>query len=151
MCRALELWEQRRDERYQRLRQLRDEFEHRITAEFPDVVVHGAQAPRLPNTTSLSFPGINRQALVIALDMVGVECSTGSACASGSSEPSATLTAMQLDNALIQSAIRFSFGAFQAKEEVAAAIERTIRVVRRLRNLPPNSTPKSPQKPAISL
>lgn len=128
MCRALEIWERERMDRVQRLTQLRDRFEAALRAQHANLVVHGSQAPRLPNTSSISFPGLDRQALVIALDLVGIECSTGSACESGSSEPSATLVAMGLDNDLVQSAVRFSFGPSQTEAEIDEAVRRILSV-----------------------
>jgi len=121
-----------------RMQSLRNELEDRLRSEFADLVVIGAEMetiwPRLPNTSCISFPGINRQALVIALDLAGVACSTGSACASGSSEPSATLVAMGLPKPVIEGAVRFSVGAFTTAEEVAEACRRIIRTVKHLRS-----------------
>ena len=76
------------------MRELRDRFERAIRAGWPAAVVIGADAPRLPHTSNIAFVGLDRQALFIALDQAGVACSTGSACASGSSEPSPALVAM---------------------------------------------------------
>ena len=72
-------------------------FERQILAGCPDAVVIGADADRLPHTSNIAFVGLDRQALFMALDQAGVACSTGSACASGSSEPSPALLAMGLD------------------------------------------------------
>jgi cysteine desulfurase len=121
-------------ERAARMQQLRDELERLILAETPDTIVIGSTAPRLPNTSCISFPGLNRQALVMALDMAGVACSTGSACASGSSEPSPTLVAMGLEKAVIDGAIRLSLGAFTTASEVAEAARRIIKAVKHLRS-----------------
>src|SRR5581483_1614923 len=98
--------------RARRMQSLRDELEKTLRAELPEMVIVGEQSPRLPNTSCVSFPGLDRQALVMALDLAGVACSTGSACASGSSEPSPTLLAMGLPKAIIDGAIRLSLGAF---------------------------------------
>src|SRR5262249_25635194 len=106
-------------DRAARMKSLRDELEEMLRAEFPEMVIIGEKAPRLPNTSCISFPGLERQALVIALDLADVACSTGSACASGSSEPSPTLVAMGLPQPVIDGAIRLSLGAFTGAEEVA--------------------------------
>ncbi|MCA9106564.1 MAG: cysteine desulfurase [Planctomycetales bacterium] len=100
-----------------RLRQLRDSFESTLRAGCPEAVFLGADRDRLPNTSLVAFPGLDRQALVMAAGMAGVACSSGSACASGSSEPSPTLLAMGVAPTLIGSAVRFSFGALQEPTE----------------------------------
>jgi cysteine desulfurase len=125
-------------ERAARMQSLRDELEERLTEfgrlEAGPAVVIGRESPRLPNTSCISFPGLDRQALVMALDMPGVACSTGSACASGSSEPSPTLVAMGLPKDVIAGAIRLSLGAFTTPEEVAEAARRIIKCVKHLRS-----------------
>jgi cysteine desulfurase len=89
----------------------------------PDAVVNGCNAQRLPHTTSVSFPGVDRQALQLALDMRGIACSTGSACASGSSQPSHVLAAMRLDESQIKGGIRFSLSYETRAEEIDQVIE----------------------------
>jgi cysteine desulfurase len=121
-------------ERAARMRSLRDELERQLRTELPDLIVIGEDAQRLPNTSCLAFPGVDRQQLVIALDMAGVACSTGSACASGSSEPSPTLVAMGLPQAVVESAIRLSLGAFTTAEEVAESARRILNAVKHLRS-----------------
>lgn len=116
-----------------RMRSLRDDLERRLKNEIADMVVIGESAPRLPNTSCVSFPGIDRQALVMALDLAGVACSTGSACASGSSEPSPTLLAMELEKSVIDGAIRLSLGAFTTADEVDEAAGRILKTVKQLR------------------
>jgi cysteine desulfurase len=110
---------------------LRDDLENRLRRELPGVVVIGSR--RLPNTSCLAFPGLDRQALAMALDLAGVACSTGSACASGSSEPSPTLLAMGLPHDIVNSAVRFSLGAPTTPAEVAEAAERICKTVKHLR------------------
>jgi cysteine desulfurase len=116
------------------MRTLRDQLEAALRAELPETVVIGDHAPRLPNTACIAFPGLNRQALVMALDLAGIACSTGSACASGSSEPSPTLLAMGLPRELLDSAIRLSLGATSTVAEVAEASRRIIKTVKHLRS-----------------
>jgi cysteine desulfurase len=122
-------------ERAERMQALRNELERLLAAELADLVVVGRDAPRLPNTSCLAFPGLNRQALVMALDLAGVACSTGSACASGSSEPSPALLAMGLPQAVIDGAIRLSLGAFTTPQDVAEATRRISLNVKHLRSL----------------
>jgi cysteine desulfurase len=133
MLTALELWQANQDARRVRLTALRDEFEGTIRAGWPEAIVLGAASPRLPHTSNIAFIGLDRQALFIALDQAGVACSTGSACASGSSEPSPALVAMSLADALISSALRFSFGATTTAAEVAESSRRILQVCNDLR------------------
>jgi cysteine desulfurase len=116
-----------------RMQSLRNELEKTLHSDLENIVVIGEQSPRLPNTSCLSFPGLDRQPLVMALDLAGVACSTGSACASGSSEPSPTLMAMGLPTDVINGAIRLSLSAFTTAEEVAEAARRIINTVKHLR------------------
>jgi cysteine desulfurase len=133
MCRALELWHAERHERAARMRALRERFEHLILAGWPQAIVLGADAERLPHTSQIAFVGIDRQALFMALDQAGVACSTGSACASGSSEPSPVLLAMGYEMAVVMSALRFSFGATTTAHEVEESVRRIIRCCNDLR------------------
>ena len=142
---TLQLWRDEAGERAQRMTELRDRFEAALRAELPNIVVHGAAAARLPHTSGIAFPGLDRQALLMALDQAGVACSTGSACASGSSEPSAVLLAMGCEKAQIEGSLRFSLGAFTTPVDIDQAAGRISNVVNHLRNQ------KSPSKsPATS-
>ncbi len=133
MRKALEIWRQDCDERLQRLTALRNRFEAMLRTRLSDMIVHGAAAHRLPHTSNVSFPGLDRRALAMALDLEGVACSTGSACASGSSEPSPVLLAMGLSDEIVGGSLRFSLGATTTEKEIDAAIERVVSVVQRLR------------------
>jgi cysteine desulfurase len=130
---ALELWQREAAERRERMASLRDQLEQQILAGYPDAVVIGGDAPRLPHTSNIALVGLDRQALVMAFDLAGVACSTGSACASGSSEPSPALTAMGLPEAVISSAVRFSLGATTTAAEIDEAARRILRVCNHLR------------------
>jgi cysteine desulfurase len=110
-------------ERVSAMLPLRDKLEQGIHSVIQDAVVIGCNAPRLPHTTSIAFPGVDRQALQLALDMRGIACSTGSACASGSSQPSHVLTAMGLDEAQIKGGIRFSLSCETTSDEIDQVIE----------------------------
>jgi cysteine desulfurase len=126
MSRALELWNREAAIRDARMRNLRDGFEQSIVAGWPAAVVIGAAAERLPHTSHIAFVGIDRQALFMALDQAKVACSTGSACASGSSEPSPVLVAMGCQPAIVASALRFSCGATTTASEVDQAVHRIL-------------------------
>jgi cysteine desulfurase len=101
-----------------RLLALRAQLEKAIRAAAPDVVIHGAKAPRLPNTVNASFPDARSDRLLMALDARGVAVSAGAACASGAVEPSPVLSAMGVPRALAVCAIRFSFGRTTTAEEI---------------------------------
>ena len=130
---ALEIWNRDAEERMQRWGRLRDQFEQLVLESIPEAQVIGSTCPRLPNTSNISFVGFDRQALVMALDMEGVACSTGSACASGSSEPSPTLLGMGLDLAIIEGSLRFSLGALTTTADIQQAAQRILSVCKRLR------------------
>jgi cysteine desulfurase len=112
---------------------LRDRLEQGILATIPDVIVNGATAPRLPTTTNVSFKGVDGQSLVVALDLKGVATSTGSACSSGSLEPSHVLIAMGLADEWLQGAVRFSLGPGNTLAEVDAVLHMLPPIVARLR------------------
>ena len=97
---------------------LRDQLEAGLLAAVPGAHVNGQGPDRVPNTTNISFDGVEGESLVIALDLEGVAVSTGSACASGTLEPSHVLRAMGLPASRVQSAVRFSLGPDNTPEEV---------------------------------
>jgi cysteine desulfurase len=105
-----------------RLLALRGRLEAGLRAAVPDVVVHGAGAPRLPNTVNASFPGARSDRLLLALDGRGVEVSAGAACASGKVEPSPVLAAMGVPRELAVCALRLSLGRTTRPDEVETAI-----------------------------
>ncbi len=129
---ALESWYQEAESRRNRITEMRDQLEKALLAELPTAVVIGQGAKRLPNTANIAFIGFDRQAVVMALDMAGVACSTGSACASGSSEPSPTLVAMGLARDAIEGSIRLSLGASTTKADIEEATRRILLVCKHL-------------------
>jgi cysteine desulfurase len=116
-----------------RVAALRDHLEQGVLASIPEVLVNGRPAPRLPTTTNLSFKGVDGQSLVVALDLKGVATSTGSACSSGSLEPSPVLVAMGLPSEWVRGAVRFSLGAGNTLQEVETVLQMLPPVVARLR------------------
>jgi len=133
MCTALECWHRNSKESAERITQLRDQFEQTIIAELPFVQVLGGGAARLPNTSNLAFVGRNRQALLMAFDQAGIACSSGSACASGSSELSPVLLAMGLEKRVVEGSIRFSLGRTTTTTEIEESCRRILSVCQRLR------------------
>jgi cysteine desulfurase len=142
---ALEQWEANRHLWLERLQSLRDRFEMAIQNAANDKkqlkncrsMILGSSAERLPNTSNIAFVGLDRQQLFLALDQAGVACSTGSACASGSSEPSPVHVAMGCEQAEISSALRFSFGVITTPQQVEEAADRIIRACNHLRGQNP--------------
>ncbi len=130
---ALEFAVSELDARRTRMTALRSSLERQIGADYPRAVVIGAASERLPHTSNIAFVGLDRQALVMAFDLAGVACSTGSACASGSSEPSPTLVAMGLPDEQISSSVRFSVGAATTPAEIDEAARRILNVCNHLR------------------
>jgi cysteine desulfurase len=117
-----------------RLAALRDRLEDGLLAAVPGTAVNGARDRRVPNTTNLWFDGTDAEALVIALDLEGVAVSTGSACSSGTLEPSHVLKAMGLGTRRAQQSIRVSLGATTTLEEIDRALDVVPRVVARVRD-----------------
>jgi len=118
-----------------RVAALRDRLEQGILAAVQGTVVNGALTPRVPNTTNVSFDGIEAESLLIALDLEGFAVSTGSACSSGTLEPSHVLRAMGLAAHRTQNSIRFSLGAGNTEAQVDALIAKLPAVVDKLRIL----------------
>ena len=111
----------------------RDSLQQGIVKAVPSCVIVGGDSVRMPHTLSVSFPGVDRQALQLALDMAGIACSTGSACASGSSQPSHVLQAMQLDPSVVRGGIRFSVSAETTTDEIEETILELSAIIPRLR------------------
>lgn len=112
---------------------LRDRLWLGIREAIPDARLNGHPLRRLPNTLSVAFPGAAGESVLVALDLEGIAVSAGSACASGSVEPSPVLRAMGLDDATARSTIRFSLGWNSADVDVDRALETIPRVVARVR------------------
>ncbi len=121
-----------------RVSELRDRFERGLLSRVADAHANAAGAPRTPNTSNITFSGIEGEALVIALDLRGVACSTGAACSSGAVEPSHVLTALGLPAAEARASIRFSLGRQTTEAEIDAALEIVPLAVAKLRELSPD-------------
>ena len=134
MAKALELWHASQAERTQTVSTMRDRLQAALIERCAPTVVNGDGAPRLPNTLNISFPGVDGEAILVALDLEGVCCSLGSTCASGSAEPAPILLAMGLTPDLYRSAVRFSLSFLNTTRELDEAVRRIAAVVERLRN-----------------
>jgi cysteine desulfurase len=120
-----------------RLAALRDRLEESLLSSISLVRVHGDRKGRLSNTTNLGFARAGGEALLIALDLEGIACSTGAACSSGAVEPSHVLTAIGLSEEEARSSLRFSLGRGTTTAEIEEAIRVIPRVVERIRALSP--------------
>jgi cysteine desulfurase len=113
---------------------LRNRFESALHQAFGiDVVFHGADAPRVPNTSSVMFRGADAEGIAIALDLDGIAVSTGSACSSGRVEPSVVLLGMGLTAAEAKSTVRVSLSRFNTGEEIERVVDVLVRVVPKCR------------------
>jgi cysteine desulfurase len=121
-----------------RIGALRDDFERALLQRVPQSRVNAPTATRTPNTTNMLFPGVDGEALLIALDLKGIACSTGAACSSGAVEPSHVLTAMGLSVAEARSSLRFSLGRHTTREELDFALLTIPQTVEQLREISPN-------------
>jgi cysteine desulfurase len=125
------------DARIAHLGRLRDQFERGVEASVADIVFNGDRARRLPHLSNISFRFIEGEGLLINLDMQGVAVSTGSACSSGSLEPSPVIRAIGRDDELARGSIRFSLGKDTSEEDIAYVLEVLPRAVENLRRLSP--------------
>lgn len=136
--RAAELARLHLDERGERMRELRNDFEQAVMARIAGVQVNGDAQQRVPNISNLSFAGVDGESLLIALDLQGIAVSTGSACASGSLEPSHVLTAMGLEREQVRGSLRVSLSALTSRQEIDTALAALEEIVARLREMRPD-------------
>jgi cysteine desulfurase len=136
---AAELARMHLDQEAQRIAALRDRLETALLDSIPRARVNGNRVRRVSNTSNITFDGAGGEALLIALDLQEVACSTGAACSSGSVEPSHVLTAIGLSDHEARSTLRFSLGRGTTSEEIDAVIQVIPRVVERIRALSPRS------------
>jgi cysteine desulfurase len=123
--RAARLAAEEQAEESHRLARLRDDLAERLRAAVPDIAINGEQGERAPHVLNVSVAGADSEALLMHLDLAGVAASSGSACSTGSVEPSHVLVAMGVPRDLALGAIRFSFG----RESTGADVERTAEVM----------------------
>ncbi|HYN84111.1 MAG TPA: cysteine desulfurase family protein [Pyrinomonadaceae bacterium] len=124
-------------ERAARMHRLRDRFEEGVRERVTDIVFNGDRERRLPHVSNISFRYVEGEGLLINLDMQGVAVSTGSACSSGSLEPSPVILALGRDDELARGSIRFSIGKDTTDEDIDYVLEVLPRAVGRLRELSP--------------
>ena len=139
---AARLAGQKIDSDARRIGQLRDRLEEGILRTVPGTSVNGARPLRVPNTTNISFDRVEAESLLIALDLEGIAVSTGSACSSGTLEPSHVLRAMGFPAHRTQNSLRFSLGLFSTEEEVDRVVGVLPATVEKLRSLTQKATSK---------
>jgi cysteine desulfurase len=120
---------------------IRDAFEERVVAALPGAIIIARSAARIWNTSLIAFPGLEAAAIVLALSRRGVCASAGSACSSGSLEPSPALLAMGVPHDVAHGAVRFSFGRDANESMAFDAADRVIAVVRRVAAIGGCATP----------
>ena len=147
--RAVELTRRSLADESARLAALRDRLERGILEQVEEAAVNGDPARRVPNTSSICFDYVEGEALVIALDLKGVACSTGAACSSGAIEPSHVLTAIGLRSEQARASLRFSLGRQNTEAQVDQLLEILPPVVAHLRDLSPAYKAPAYKAPAV--
>jgi cysteine desulfurase len=137
LAKALEIAERDMEEQSRHLRNLSEAFYQKLTQAIPDVILNGHLERRIPNTLNLSFKAVEGESVILSLDLKGVAVASGSACTSGTLEPSHVLSAMGVSPEIAQSAIRFSFGRGNTMEDVDYVIGILPEIVSRLRAMSP--------------
>lgn len=122
---------------YSHVKELRDKLENKIKDNIDYIRLNGHRTERLPSTSNISFEFIEGESLILNLDLKGIAASTGSACASGSLEPSHVLLAIGVPPAIAQGSIRFSLGRDNQKEDIDYTVENLVEIVGRLREMSP--------------
>ena len=135
------------DEENTRVRALRDRLESTLLRTIPNTVRNGAKEPRLPNTSNIAFDFIEAEAILMLLDQAGICASSGSACTTGSLDPSHVLSAMGIQPMRARGSVRFSLGIYNTAEEVDYLLDKLPPMIAKLRALsPPN--PNQPDRDA---
>jgi cysteine desulfurase len=123
---------------YNHLKNLRDSFEKSVLETIPEIIINGRPDQRLPNISNITFKFVEGEGLLINLDMQGIAVSTGSACSSGSLEPSPIILALGQKEDLARGAVRFSFGNNNTLEDIRYILEVLPKAVENLRKLSPH-------------
>jgi cysteine desulfurase len=134
---ACELAALRMEEETTRVKPLRDKLEKEILEKIPHTRANGSAVPRLPNTSNISFEFVEGESILLSLDAEGICASTGSACSSGSLEPSHVLLAMGLTPTTAQGSIRFSMSIYNQEEEIDYVLQKLPPIIERLRSMSP--------------
>jgi cysteine desulfurase len=134
---ACQLAAEKLGEENTRVRQLRDRLEGELLTRIPNLKVNGGKAERLPNTTNISFEFIEGESILLLMDQFGICASSGSACTSGSLQPSHVLRAMGVPYTMAHGSVRFSLSIYNTDEDVDLVIEKLPPIIERLRGMSP--------------
>jgi cysteine desulfurase len=125
------------EENNKRIKFLRDKLVSRIMNEIPDTIYNGHPVDRLPNNANFCFKYIESEAILLHLDMLGICASSGSACSSGSEDPSHVLAALGITRDISRSSIRFTLGKETTEDEIDFVADKTKTIVSKLREMSP--------------
>ena len=134
---ACELAANRMEEENTKVKALRDELERELLRQIPNSRVNGGGSERLPNTTNISFESIEGESILLLMDEFGICASSGSACTSGSLQPSHVLRAMGVPFTMAHGSVRFSLSVYNTEDEVDFVIDKIPPIIARLRELSP--------------
>jgi cysteine desulfurase len=137
LAKAVEIAYRDMEEQSQHLKNLTETFYQKLTQTISNVILNGHMEKRIPNTLNLSFKAVEGESIILSLDLKGVAVASGSACTSGTLEPSHVLSAMGISPEIAQGAIRFSFGRDNTMEDVDYVVEILPEIVSRLRAMSP--------------
>jgi cysteine desulfurase len=140
---ACELAAKRMEEENTRVKALRDRLEKDLLNRVPNSRVNGGGAERLPNTTNISFESIEGESILLLMDEFGICASSGSACTSGSLQPSHVLRAMGVPFTMAHGSVRFSLSVYNTEEEVDFVLEKVPPIIEKLRGFSPFWKPES--------
>jgi len=153
IAKALGLAMEHREQDEAQIEKLRDRLEKTLIEKIPSVQVSGKDAPRLPNTLNISFHYIEGEGMLFQLSAYGICASSGSACTSGSLEPSHVLRAMKVPFTAIHGSVRFSLSRYNTDEDIDKIVEVFPQIVANLRNLSPywDNERNAPRPDALNL
>ena len=153
LSRALTLAMERREQDESCIEKLRDRLERELVEKIPSVQVNGKEAPRLPNTLNISFHYIEGEGMLFQLSSFGICASSGSACTSGSLEPSHVLRAMKVPFTAVHGSVRFSLSRYNTEEDIDKVLEVFPQIVTNLRKLSPywDNEKNLPRSDALNL
>ena len=134
---AFKIANEERERNFEYVSKLRDRFIDRVISEIPFVKLNGPRTNRLPANADFSFEFVEGESILFSLDLAGIAVSSGSACSSGSLEPSHVLLALGVEEALAHGSIRFSFGKHNTIEQIDYAVEELKSNITRLRQMSP--------------
>ena len=137
MAKAMRISKDKMKEHFDKIKELRDYYEEQVLKRIPYVKINGDLQNRLPGTSNISFRFIEGEGLLLNLDLKGICASSGSACTSGSLDPSHVLLAIGLPHEIAHGSLRISIGKYNTKEEIDILVDNLVEIVARLRDMSP--------------